>query len=85
MPTEDNRPDIIPSEVDPDVECVRIDDAGDLAEPPEAPVPADAQEPKLCPDGYLPRRRSRGDQPLAGKRVITDEPPIRNPDDPATY
>jgi hypothetical protein len=38
-----------------------------------------------CPDGYLPRRRSRGDYPLEGKQIVTDAPPIRNPEDPATY
>ncbi|MFI9103589.1 hypothetical protein ACIGXA_23985 [Streptomyces fildesensis] len=85
MPTEDDRPAVIPSEVDPDVECVRIDDPGELAEPPEPPGAAGGPGPRLCPDGYLPRRRSRGEYPLAGKRVVTDEPPILNPDDPASY
>lgn len=80
MPAQDDRPAIIPSEVDPDVECVRIDDPGALAQPPGPPGAAGGQ--KLCPDGYLPRRRSRGEYRLEGKRIVTDAPPIRNPDDP---
>jgi hypothetical protein len=80
-PTPDDRPWIIDSEVDPDVECVRVDDA-------LAPSPPGAQQdgagPRLCPEGYLPRRRRRGDYRLDGKKVVTDRPPIRNPHEPNT-
>jgi hypothetical protein len=82
MPAEDDRPAVIPSELDPDIECVRIDEPSDLAQPPGPPVAADG--PKLCPDGYLPRRRSRGGYQLEGKRIVTDASPIRNPDYPVT-
>lgn len=78
MPTEDERPAVIPSEVDPDIECVRIDDAGSRAQPPGDLTNGDG--PKPCPDGYLPRRRRR-DYHLDGKRAVTDTPPLRNPAD----
>lgn len=85
MPTSDHRPLIIPSPVDPDVECVRIDTqvpSGELAQPP-GPSPTDGDDSHLCPDGYVPRRRRRGDYTLKGKEIVTGTPPKRNPDDPA--
>ncbi len=68
MPTSDHRPLIIPSPVDPDVECVRIDTqvpSGELAQPP-GPSPTDGDDSHLCPDGYVPRRRRRRDYTLNG-------------------
>ncbi len=85
MPTSDHRPLIIPSPVDPDVECVRIDTqvpSGELAQPP-GPSPTDGGDSHLCPDGYVPRRRRRRDYTLNGKEIVTGTPPKRNPDDPA--
>ncbi|MFI8521807.1 hypothetical protein ACIGEZ_28925 [Streptomyces sp. NPDC085481] len=99
-PAEDDRPEVIPSEVDPDVECVRIDladDQGDQGEhggPPPSPgpvedVPGPPSAPavhgkRLCPEGYLPRRRHR-DYTLDGKRIVSDSPPIPNPEDPPAH
>ncbi|MFZ3493298.1 hypothetical protein ACODT5_08720 [Streptomyces sp. 5.8] len=92
VPAPDDRPEVIPSEVDPDVECVRIDRAGDRAGPPPSPDREDPPGPpsapavsgrRLCPEGYLPRRRHR-DYTLDGKRIVSDSPPIPNPEDPQT-
>lgn len=85
MPAGDDRPPVIPSPVDPDVECVRIDTqvpSGDIAQPPGQPPNEDDDTPKPCPDGYVPRRRSRRDYTAEGKRIITGKPPKQNPDDP---
>jgi hypothetical protein len=76
-------PDIIPSPVDPDYECVRKDllvPEGELAEPP-TDQQTEESLPKLCPEGYVPRRRRRPYK-LDGKRVQTGQPPERNPDAP---
>jgi hypothetical protein len=85
MPTDDHRPPVIPSPVDPDVECVRVDTqvpTGELP-PPPGPQPTGGNDsPSLCPEGYVPRRRRRRDYTLEGKAIITGTPPIRNPDDP---
>jgi hypothetical protein len=86
MPTNDHRPLIIPSPVDPDVECVRIDTqvpSGELAQPP-GPSPTDGDDSHLCPDGYVPRRRRRRDYTLKGKQIVTSTPPKRNPNDPTS-
>ncbi|MET9375550.1 hypothetical protein ABZX98_15540 [Streptomyces sp. NPDC002992] len=89
LPAEDDRPEVIPSEVDPDVECVRIDVAGGAAESPSY-SPAQDQHPppgrgvRLCPEGYVPRRRRR-DYTLDGKRVVTDSPATRNPEEPPAH
>ncbi|WP_426361837.1 hypothetical protein [Streptomyces sp. E-08] len=89
-PAEDDRPEVIPSEVDPDIECVRIDEAGGAAEPPPyppSPSQAGGAPPggvRLCPDGYVPRRRRR-DYRLDGKRIVTDSPATRNPDEPPSH
>jgi hypothetical protein len=75
-------PDVIPSPVDPDVECVRIgsqDPTGVVAAPPPGGQ-GDAGGSGLCPDGYVPRRRRRPDARFEGKRVRTDRPAERNPD-----
>ncbi|MFB7449644.1 hypothetical protein [Streptomyces sp. NPDC056194] len=86
---EDDRPEVIPSEVDPDVECVRIEKAAGTAEPPPHPPPQDQHPPpgrgvRLCPEGYVPRRRRR-DYTLDGKRVVTDSPATRNPEEPPAH
>jgi hypothetical protein len=76
-------PDVIPSTVDPDYECVRLgsqEPSGEVATPP-TPSPVD-EAPRLCPDGYVPRRRRRTDYDLDGKSVVTGDPPERNPDAP---
>lgn len=88
MPADDERPDVIPSTVDPAYECVRADrqtPSGELAAPP-APAPGGApavraQPEPLCPEGYVPRLRRR-DYDIDGKRVITGAAPERNPSDP---
>lgn len=66
---------MIPSPVDPEVECVR---AEGLAEPPE-PEAGPAGEP-LCPPGYVPRRRRREPYELHGKTIETGRPTERNPE-----
>lgn len=81
---DDEAPEVIPSAVDPDYDCVRAgsqDPSGALPSPPSESQPAEGAE-RLCPDGYVPRRRSR-DYELDGKRVITGRPPEQNPDSPA--
>jgi hypothetical protein len=70
-----DEPDVIPSPVDPDVECVR---AGDLAEPP-GPDLRPSGEP-LCPPGYVPRRKRREPYESHGKTIDTGRPAERNPD-----
>jgi len=82
-PTGDDRPAVIPSPVDPDVECIRDDTPpGASPQPPGPPGDPVDEAQELCPDGYLPRLRSRGEYQLDGKRVVRDGPPERNPDDP---
>jgi hypothetical protein len=75
-----DKPDVIPSPVDPDYDCVRV--GSGTARPPgptndAAPDPDPATTP-LCPDGYVPRRR-RPTYRLEGKQIRTGEPPTRNP------
>ena len=77
MSTDDDRPAVIPSAVDPDVECVRIDAQG-VAAPPDGGTAAE-DTPKLCPDGYVPRRRSPHGYTLRGKSIVSPGPPLRNP------
>ena len=82
--TRAERPDVIPSEVDPDYDCVRLGSAThgeDVASPP--PGGRDSSEAPLCPEGYVPRRRRRPYE-AKGKRIISDEPPVRNPKPPAS-
>jgi hypothetical protein len=79
----DDRPDVIRSDVDPDYDCVRLGataPGGEVATPP--PGGHEAEGPRLCPDGYVPRRR-RSPYQAEGKRIIRDEPPERNPNRPA--
>jgi hypothetical protein len=74
-------PDVIPSEVDPAYECVRIG-AGVDGEAPAAPPPGAQPEPegqRLCPEGYVPRRRRRPAYRLEGKRIRPSGPAQRNP------
>jgi hypothetical protein len=74
-----DKPDVFPSPVDPDYECVPIDSA--TATPPPGPTDdakADPAATQLCPDGYVPRRR-RAPYRLEGKKIKTSEPPTRNP------
>lgn len=81
MPLKSNDArDVIPCEADPDYECVRIgsqtaDDS--VATPPPAVAEAPGGR-RLCPDGYVPRRRRRP-YDVQGKRVVRNEPPERNP------
>ncbi len=85
MPTDDDHPPIIPSPVDPDIVCIRIDTqvpSGELAQPPGQAPTGGGDTRKLCPDGYVPRRRRRRDYTLEGKRIVTNARPKRNPDDP---
>lgn len=65
------------SEVDPDFDCVPIDSlTADGSHP--TPPPGGAPEPegkRLCPDGYVPRRR-RAPYQLEGKRVVGRGDPV---------
>jgi hypothetical protein len=76
--------DVLPSVLDPEVECVRIgsrahlgDHLGAAAAPPPGAEPE--VDSGLCPPGYVPRRRRRRYDSAEGKRVVTGEPPTRNP------
>ena len=76
MPVDE--PDVIRSVVDPDYDCVRVSKG---AATPPGPAAAEEPEPnpdRLCPDGYVPRRRRRP-YVLEGKEINTGEPPTRNP------
>ena len=76
MPVD--KPDVIPSPVDPDVECVR---SGDLAEPP-GPDDIGPGGESLCPPGYVPRRKRRPPYEAEGKTIRTGRPAEHNPDPP---
>jgi hypothetical protein len=74
-----DRPDVIRSEVDPDYDCVRRGSTapgGEVATPP--PGGHESEGPRICPDGYVPRRR-RPPYRAEGKRIIRDGSPERNP------
>src|SRR5579864_2237904 len=75
---------VIPSPVDPEYECVPAPPgAGEehLATPPD-PTQAPGTR-RLCPDGYVPRRRK--DYRLRGKLVERPgSTPSRNPSPPPT-
>jgi hypothetical protein len=69
---------VIPSPVDPEYECVPVRAIDSAPTPP----PGGEKEPygtRLCPDGYVPRRRRRV-YDLDGKVIRTGRPPERNPD-----
>ncbi len=78
--TPNDERDVIPCEADPDYECVRIGsqttDGGMATPPPGVAETPDAR--RLCPDGYVPRRRRRP-YDVQGKRVVRNAPPERNP------
>jgi hypothetical protein len=74
-----NEPEVIPSPVDPDCECVKLAAGERLASPPPG---EDSLAPELCPEGYVPRRRRGPAYELRGKQVITGQPPEVNPDPP---
>jgi len=71
--------DVIPCEADPDYECVRRGSQspeGTIAAPPDESQNAPGAT-RLCPDGYVPRRRRRPYK-LEGKVVRRDQPPKHN-------
>lgn len=72
-----DEPDVIPSPVDPDCECVKS--GAELSTPPSEEA---RMRRGLCPKGYLPRRRRRAQYQLRGKEVITEHPPVANPEPP---
>ena len=75
MPVDEDG--VIPSPVDPNYECVPV-----AAGQPPSPPPGGREEPpgpRLCPDGYVPRRRRR-DYDLDGKTIRTHRPAEHNPD-----
>lgn len=72
-----NEPDVIRSVVNPDYDCVRMSEG--VATPPGPPAAEeDPSLERLCPDGYVPRRRRRP-YVLEGMEIRTGEPPTRNP------
>lgn len=76
MPLDE--PDVIRSVVDPEYDCVRV--SHDQATPP-GPLAAEERESssdRLCPDGYVPRRRRRP-YVLEGKKLKSGDSPTRNP------
>jgi len=74
-----DEPDVIPSAVDPDCECVKV--TPDMR--PSMPPPGAAKTGRaLCPEGYLPRRRRRAPYQLRGKEVVTGRPAEPNPEPP---
>lgn len=77
-------PDIIPSPVNPDYECVRIGGSAHpepLAEPPPDGSPIEEKSgPALCPQGYVPRRRRRRTYELEGKRIRSAGTAEHNPE-----
>jgi hypothetical protein len=81
MPVDD----IIPSPIDPDCECVRIGSRaadGSVVSPPPDGETTPAGLP-LCPDGYLPRRKSSGAYTVQGKMVTRPgQQPLPNPEPP---
>lgn len=79
-------PGIIRSLVDPRYECVPLGTGspdGRVSQPPPGDVTTDEavtasdQLPRLCPEGYVPRRR-RPPYASDGKVVHTGAPPLHN-------
>ncbi len=73
MPVDEDG--VIPSPVDPDYECVPV--SRSVPRPP----PGGQDEPpgpRLCPEGYVPRRRRRT-YDLDGKVIRSSGPAERNP------
>ena len=77
-----DEPDVIPSLVDPDCECVKGPPGANLNTPPPGGVRTGRV---LCPEGYLPRRRRRATYQLRGKEVDTNRPPEPNPEPPPEF
>lgn len=71
-------PEVIPCAADPDFECVRIGSYV-AATPPDGS--AEVSEDRLCPEGYVPRRR-RPPYDSSGKIIQPGQPPERNPTEP---
>jgi hypothetical protein len=69
-------PDVIPSDVDPAYECVRV--GAGVAAPPPGGQP-EPERRGLCPEGYVPRRRRRPSYELEGKEIRASGPAQRNP------
>jgi hypothetical protein len=74
--TSPDHPDIIPCELDPDFECIRVGSqaADALASPPPGGSKEEASR-RLCPDGYVPRRRRERGYRLEGKLVPSEHNP----------
>jgi hypothetical protein len=79
MAATDPLPEVVPSTIDPDCDCVLVD-ADVAASPPPAATVDEAQP--LCPPGYVPRRRRRADYELRGREVVSDHAPEENPEPP---
>lgn len=80
--TPGDAPDVIPSEVDPAYDCVRLGSTSaepDVAQPP--PGGHEGGGPGLCPEGYVPRRR-RAPYRAEGKHLVSEKPPEHNPKPP---
>jgi hypothetical protein len=71
-------PEVIPCAADPDFECVRI---GSSVATPPAGGSTEGSEDRLCPEGYVPRRRRRP-YDSSGKIIQPGSPPERNPTEP---
>jgi len=77
-----DEPEVIPSAVDPDCECVKVTPGPELSTPPPGAVKLGRA---LCPEGYVPRRRRRATYQLRGKEVVTGSPPQPNPERPPEF
>jgi hypothetical protein len=74
MPSGSELPEVLPSALDDEYECVLAD-----PEAARAPTPGGPRE-ELCPPGYVPRLKRREPYRLHGKEVVIDDPPERNPE-----
>jgi hypothetical protein len=59
---------VVRSEVDPDYDCVPVGAGDATAAPPPGGLP-DRAGTRLCPEGYVPRRR-KAPYRLEGKRIV---------------
>lgn len=69
---------VIPSPFDPDYECVPVGTCADSPSPPPGGQ-EESSAPRLCPEGFVPRRRRR-EYDLEGKVIRTHRPAERNPE-----